>query len=595
VSNGRNRETWRLVPATATRICTHSCTGITLLGLGLALAACAPRADDRACAGWSQWAQSAGHGGSACISGQTPARVLATITVDPFGQRETVSGEGLRVHYQVPLTVGDDVYVLSKSGRYAGSTCDQPDGGEVGCYAWSSEGWNETRYHWSGTTLTRMWSVASDWKPLPTELVAETEPLFQPVVVGALLYLPGAGGTLQKFDRMSGALLGRVGPPPDPDSYVSGPLTSDGAGNVYYNVLRIDHDEPRSRDAKGWLVRVDPADKTTTVSYDLLVPGAPTGTICRGDFFSMSPPPSLPWPPSPQTDGAPVLPPLQSCGSQRPGINVAPAVAADGTIFTVSRAHFNSRYSYVVAVAADLTPRWAASFRGLLADGCGQGVAPSGDPDIDRYFACRSGASVGVDPVTNELPAGRVLDASSSSPVALPDGGVLYASYSGYNGARGHLFKFAADGTPAGSFDFGWDYTPAVWLHDASYSIIVKDNHYGTGEYLLTQLDPGLRIEWSFRNRNTQSCTRASNGSVTCVNDHPQGFEWCLNAPAVDKDGTVYAGGEDGVVYAVGQGGGDRGHLFLETSLGSGYTPVALDYRGRIYAQNAGQLVVVGN
>jgi hypothetical protein len=309
----------------------------------------------------------------------------------------------------------------------------------------------------------------------------------------------------------------------------------------------------------------------------------------------MSPPPPLPWPPPPRADGSPILPPLLPCGSQRPGVNVAPAVGADGTIFTVSRAHFNSRYSFVVAVASDLTPRWATSLRGLLADGCGVRATPSGDPTFDDYYACRSGAPVGVDPATNELPAGRVLDASSSSPVALPDGGVLYGSYTGYNGARGHLFKLAADGTLAGTFDYGWDYTPAIFLHDGGYSIIVKDNHYGAGDFLITQLDANLQIEWSFRNSNTDSCQRASDGSVQCTSDHPDGFEWCISAPAVDSHGTVYAGGEDGVLYAVGQGGVAKGHQFLSMSLGASYAPVALDYQGRIYAQNNGQLVVVGN
>jgi hypothetical protein len=27
-------------------------------------------------------------------------------------------------------------------------------------------------------------------------------------------------------------------------------------------------------------------------------------------------------------------------------------------------------------------------------------------------------------------------------------------------------------------FDFGWDSTPAVFSHDGTYSIVIKDNHY---------------------------------------------------------------------------------------------------------------------
>lgn len=43
-------------------------------------------------------------------------------------------------------------------------------------------------------------------------------------------------------------------------------------------------------------------------------------------------------------------PPPAPCGAHRAGVKVAPAVAADGTIYTVSRAHSNSRYGYLVAV-----------------------------------------------------------------------------------------------------------------------------------------------------------------------------------------------------------------------------------------------------
>jgi hypothetical protein len=36
---------------------------------------------------------------------------------------------------------------------------------------------------------------------------------------------------------------------------------------------------------------------------------------------------------------------------------------------------------------------------------------------------------------------------------------------------------------------------------------------------------------------------------------HPNGFEWCVNEPAVDARGNVYANAEDGFVYQIGQGG----------------------------------------
>ena len=56
----------------------------------------------------------------------------------------------------------------------------------------------------------------------------------------------------------------------------------------------------------------------------------------------------------------------------------------------------------------------------------------------------------------------------------------------------------------------------------------------------MKQFDPNLEVEWSFQNTNTQSCTLNPDGSVTCVSDHPDGFEWCINAVIVDADGGFY-------------------------------------------------------
>ena len=117
---------------------------------------------------------------------------------------------------------------------------------------------------------------------------------------------------------------------------------------------------------------------------------------------------------------------------------------------------------------------------GSLHDGCGgAALPPNGTPG-----GCRAGANQGVDPTTNELPAARVFDLSSSTPVVAPDGSILYGAYTNYNYARGHLVKFSPDGTFAGSYDFGWDTTPAIYPHDGTYSVIIKDNHYEAGSLL---------------------------------------------------------------------------------------------------------------
>jgi hypothetical protein len=550
------------------------------------------------CNGWLQWSQSSHHGGNVCVTGQSPTRVLQTIVIDPMSPDERGDADGdLLVHYQVPLVVDDDVYLEAKAGSVA-PDCPPPDGGEVGCYAWDSQTWSEQRYTWSNGQLALQWTFNSDWKPVPSEAAGGFQPTFQPVVVGRFLYVPGGGGSVHKLDRQSGAELALLRPSPTAplgaDLYVASPLVADGEGHVYYNLLQLDHDQPLTADADAWLVQIDAADHVASADYAALVPNAPTGTTCHGTFGNAMPPPPLPWPPADVVPGVPVLPPAIDCGHQRPGVNLAPAIGADGTIFTASRAHHASRDSFLVAVKPDLTPKWATSLRSLPRDGCGVLVPDIGTATTHR-FDCRPGARDGVEPATNDAPAGTVTDASTSTPVALPDGAVLYGTFTGYNAERGHLVKLSPDGKLLATYDFGWDYTPGLWLHDGTYSIVVKDNHYeGPGPYYVTQLDANLKVEWQYKSTNTASCDTDADGGVQCVSDHPSGFEWCINAPAVDDHGTVYATGEDGVLYAIGQGGTDQGHLFLNLSLGAAYTPVAIDHLGRIYAQNNGTLAVVG-
>ncbi len=555
------------------------------------------------CSGWSQWSQGASHAGDVCVAAQSPVHELAHVQVDPFANTETViSGGDILVHYQVPLVVGDDVYTLHKLGDYSFPCAQPPDGTDFACHSWDSQLWTEELHHWSGGKLEFVWSAGSDWKPVPSD-VAGDEPLFQPVVVGDNLYLPARYGEVLRVDRHSGVVRAHIAPSVfGPVPYVTGPLVADAQGNVYYNVISFLDSQPLDTDVQAWLVRIAPDDSFTTVRYDDFVTGAPKGANCHGTFAAMNPPPDLPWPPPPNADGSPVVPPLITCGSQRPGVNVAPAIGPDGTIFTVSRPHFTSQDSAVVALNPDLTTKWVTPLRDILSDGCGVNVPTDGDTDMHK-FDCRPGTTPGVDRNTNLMPAGRIIDESSSSPVALPDGGVLYGAYTSYNGVRGHLFKLDATGKPAGTYDFGWDYTPALWQHDGTYSIVVKDNHYefdpvamvNLGPYYITQLDANLNVEWHYRNTNTQSCSYDSHHALHCVADHPNGFEWCINAPAIDADGTIYAGGEDGVLYAIGQGGVDKGHLFLSMSLGAAYTPISIDHAGRLYQQNDGILSVVGN
>jgi outer membrane protein assembly factor BamB len=556
--------------------------------------------------GWPQWGRDARHHGMAPVAGQRLDRLLADIVYDPFAEQERAEQFGvLAAHFQVPLVDGDDVFMEWKTGTYI--SCDPPGWMTTepcGVNSWNTQVWNERRLHWQDGRLVTKWSFASDWKPAPVpalNFLGPSEPVFHAILVAGHVYVPGAGGTLFKLDRTSGRVVGRINPfgTLDRNTFTAGSAVADRQGNLYYQAFRLARKDPWNTDIRGaWLIKVRPDGSASKVSFSTLATGAPAPTaLCKTQF----PDAALPWPPSPAA-----VPPVVPCGSQRPGVNGTPAIGLDGTVYVPSRAHRADRYSFLLAVNLDLTPRWAASLRGLLNDGCGTAtLPPTGAPG-----GCKAGVPFGVDPATNEKPAGRVVDPGTNAPVVTPDGSILLATYTEYDSFRGEMFKFNPRGQLQGSYDFGLDVTPNIYSHDGTYSIILKENHYGFGTYCtdpvfcpassngpfyVTQLSPALIPEWKFASTTTESCHRNPDGTLSCVADHPDGFEWCINAAAVDKNGVVYANSEDGNLYAIAQGGVEKQRIFLQLALGAAYTPLSIGPDGKIYTQNAGHLFVVGN
>jgi hypothetical protein len=374
-------------------------------------------------------------------------------------------------------------------------------------------------------------------------------------------------------------------------------------------VIQVDAADPGPWDANdatgAWLVKVAPDDTAISATFASLVPGAPAGTsvTCPGTFFNQGPQPAFPWPPTPNAV-APFFP--FACGSQRPGINVAPAVSADGsTIYTVSRAHFDNMVSYLVAVnSADLTPKWQASLQNRLTDGCGSLLPIAASGVTNEMSSCLFGTTPGVDPTTNAPGSGLISDQASSSPTVLPDGSIVMGALDNYNFSRGHLFRFSSLGSYVSAYAFGWDSTPGVYVHDGTFSILIKDNHYpssaycnnsnnpvcgstSAGPYFITQLDANLNIEWQFQ-------------STTIDTEHPNGYEWCINMPAIDMLGNVYVNSEDGNIYELSQGNTGiftmpTGKMFLDIALGAAYTPLSIGSDGKLYTQNNGKFFVAGN
>jgi hypothetical protein len=553
-------------------------------------------------ANWPQWGQNAQHTGTSTVAAQSLQGLVAETQFDPFVDAEAASQDGdLLVHYQAPLVDGQDVFMAFKTS--ADGLFDPNN--------WNHQSWGERRFHWENGALVTKWSWLSDYKLVPqVEAFVGWEPVFHGALVGNFLYAPGAGGGIWKLDRGTGAVVAHItafggGDPYPANAFVASPLAADGGGNVYYTIIQFDLAAPWTTDVvDSFLVKVRPDDTNAKASYRDLVPGAPgAADLCYRAFITGVD--KFPWPPSPDA-----VPTQGACGSQRPGLNVTPAIATDGTIYTVSRAHRRDRYSFLVATNPDLTPKWAASFRDRLSDGCG--VVLWMKP---QNGGCANGTTVGVDPATNQPPAGRVIDQSTSSPTIAPDGSVIYGTYSRYNYAQGHFLKFSSTGAFQAAYSFGWDTTPAVYSHGGSYSFVIKDNHYEAGSYcndpkwcppdrtasnprspeayFITQLSSSLNPEWMWQNTNTQSCMRNPDGSVSCVSDHPHGFEWCINAPAVDANGVVYANSEDGNIYSI-KDGVRLQALLLRLAIGAAYTPLAIGPDGLIYTENDGAMFVVG-
>ena len=467
---------------------------------------------------WSQWGRTSLHTSAISAVGQSPDVQLAHVTYDPFvAQEQAESGGDLLAHYQVPLVDGALVFMEVKTGKYV--SCDPPGSGQpypCGPDAWNNQIWNERGFAWRNGTLTQLWNFQSDWKPEPNTDAGGGnegglfgwEPVFHAALWNGFVFIPGGGGRIYKVNESDGTLAKQYdafGGKLDPNKFVSGPLTIDQLGNVYYNVIALDPTNPWSADIRGaWLVKIQQDGAVSTVSYAKLGPHS-----CSG------------------------------CGSQRPGINLSPAISADGkTIYTASVAHFNAVDAFMVAVNSNLTPRWHASLT-----------------------------------VDHGKTEGAITDVSSSAPVVLPDG-VLYGVVTP-NSVRGYMLKFSSSGEYLAKFKFGWDDTPAVFPHDGTYSVVTKDNHYEFGgPYYVTQLSADLKIEWRYRSTDN--------------------FEWCVNAPAVDGNGTVYANSEDGNVYVINQGGTLKEKIFLQSAIGAAYTPIAIGRDGKIYTENDGDMFVVG-
>src|SRR5579871_3465870 len=373
---------------------------------------------------WAQWGANPQHTGMVNVVGQQTAHQLADIIYDKFAPQEeaeeaaVVGAPLLLVHYQAPLIDGNDVYMMTKSGSYP--SCSPvgawQNGAQCGPNTWSAMIWNESRFTWENGKLAHIWDFASDWKPAQDDFtqgpVGTVEPVFHPADANHFIYVPGAGGTIWKINKADGTSVKQINPFGNAgiiasNTYVFSPLSADASGNIYYNVIQFADPSvgpPWQTDpVNSWLVQVTPQDTSSIVLYATLAPNAPGANAnCEASYsVAFDPSTALQWPPA---NFPPV--PTQRCGPQRPAINLAPAIAPDGTIYTASRAHEDAGFeSFLIAVNPDLTPKWAASLQHLLSDGCGV-IVPINDSTNSNVNYCRFGTTLGVDLDTNAKGSG---------------------------------------------------------------------------------------------------------------------------------------------------------------------------------------------
>ncbi len=209
---------------------------------------------------------------------------LADIVYDPFVEQEQAeSGGELLAHYQSTLIDSNSFYMMQKSGTYP--SCRPAGLWELGfpCgpNAWNQVRWNVVRRDWQQNTPVVIWTFPTDWKPEPNASdflrgfvgLDGWEPVFHPALANGFLYVPGAAGTLWKVNLTTGLAQSHINPFSGggnnaANTFVSGPLTADSSGNIYYNVIELNiNGNPWDQNdvAGAWLVKVTPSDSSATM------------------------------------------------------------------------------------------------------------------------------------------------------------------------------------------------------------------------------------------------------------------------------------------------------------------------------------------
>lgn|GEM_PF-3285642 len=327
-----------------------------------------------------------------------------------------------------------------------------------------------------GVDASEQWNFTSDFRGYPSSWT----PVFGIGANNGLVYAAGACGSMWVLAETDGSFVSKLASYTLPDDistcigqiWTTSTPTINTDGTVY------------------WTIRANP---NAFGVKSAIVKAAPDGTITSANFED-----------------------LTGDVNQRAALNSAPAIAYDGTIFTVSTTA-GQRNSRILKLDSDFNVIWNSS----LVVNIG-----AGDPGGPCHEAIPN-------------------DNGTSSPVVLPDNSVVFGGWSAgpfctpfpaseCPSSEGFLYKFTPDGQFQACYQFGWDTTPGVTTIDGNTYLVEKHNHYTATPdfYELVVLDANtMQKVWTYL--------------------EPTRHEWCIDSPLLDRDGYAVVPSEGGTFYRI--------------------------------------------
>lgn len=291
-----------------------------------------------------------------------------------------------------------------------------------------------------------------------------------------------------------------------------------------------------------------------------------------------------------------------------------------------------------------LNKHWEYNLEHTEADGCGPKRNPDGSPsqyltpdtatpaETTNNLECRQGSTLGVALKKGSVPGNFVNELTATYPVSLPGEGVALGTYSNHDNERGHTKIIGFNGSAYRTFNFGWNYNPAlIWDPQnlvQGTKLVLLDNHYDNGPYSLVSYTLyGPNFSWERVQTNNTECQRDGsselyncqslppytgpgagqslkrimhNGnptpsSILDVSFSPTYFPFVPRQPAITGERNVWVSGTDGVARLIeGKTGKELDAVQIDSALNQSDVPVSLDAAGRAYFMQNGQLVVVG-